>query len=128
MKNFQHAMRPGAFLVDRIPLLKYVPGYGRQLKQYHKFEMQLYCDQMDRVRLEMVRLNSLSETELWLKSGMMRPLQESNKGGDSFMRMLLERTDEHRLSRGEMAYLAGNLFGAGAETVCPLQLTTCGLN
>ncbi|KAH0838823.1 cytochrome P450 [Lanmaoa asiatica] len=94
MKHFQHAMRPGAFLVDRIPLLKYIPGYGSQLKQYHDFEIQLYRDQMDRVRSEM----------------------ESNKGCNSFMRTLLEHTNDHGLERDEMAYLVGNLFGAGSET------------
>lgn len=119
MKNFQKAMRPGAFLVDRIPLLKYIPGYGSQLKQYHDFEIKLYRDQMDRVRLEMVNINSPGKTKRCLTSGM-GSLQESNKGGNSFMRMLLENTDKHGLSADEMAYLAGNLFGAGSETVCHL--------
>jgi hypothetical protein len=40
------------------------------------------------------------------------------------MKTLLEHTDEHRLERDEMAYLAGSLFTAGSETVCPIQLTT----
>ena len=40
------------------------------------------------------------------------------------MRTLLEHTNEHQLERDEMAYLAGSLFGAGSETVCPIQLTT----
>lgn len=53
MKNFQHAMRPGAFLVDRIPLLKHIPGYGRQLREYHNFELKLYRDLVNRVRSEM---------------------------------------------------------------------------
>ena len=33
------------------------------------------------------------------------------------MRALLENMDEHRLSRDEMAYLAGDLFAAGSDTV-----------
>jgi hypothetical protein len=37
------------------------------------------------------------------------------------MKMLLEHTNEHRLERDEMACLAGGLFGAGSETVCPIQ-------
>ncbi|KAF8549342.1 cytochrome P450 [Imleria badia] len=93
-KNFQRTMRPGAYLVDRIPLLKWIPGYGRELKEYHNFEIQLYRDQLDRVRSEM----------------------ETNRGGNSLVKMLLENTNEHRLSRDEMAYLAGNLFGAGTDT------------
>lgn len=43
-----------------------------------------------------------------------------NRSGNSFMRMLLENTNEHQLSRDEMAYIAGNLFAAGSETVRPL--------
>ena len=53
-------MRPGAYLVDRIPLLKYIPGYGRELKEFHKFEIKFFREQMDRVRLEMVSINPLS--------------------------------------------------------------------
>lgn len=41
------------------------------------------------------------------------------------MRMLLERSTEHGLSGDEMAYLAGNLYGAGSETVCPLDIDYC---
>ena len=33
------------------------------------------------------------------------------------MRALLENTDERRLSRDEMAYLAGDLFAGGSDTV-----------
>lgn len=54
-------MRPGEYLVDRIPLLKWIPGYGRELKEHHRFEMQLYKDQIDRVRSEMASTNQLSK-------------------------------------------------------------------
>ena len=60
MRNFQRVMRPGAYLVDRIPLLKYIPGYGRELKEYHNFEINLFRDQMDHVRSEMVSVEALS--------------------------------------------------------------------
>ncbi|KAF8553149.1 cytochrome P450 [Imleria badia] len=95
-KNFGRTMRPGAYLVELIPLLKWMPGYGRELKEFRNFEVQLYRDQMDRVRSEME--------------------METNHSGESFMRALLENTDKHRLSRDEMAYLAGDLFGAGSDT------------
>ena len=39
------------------------------------------------------------------------------------MRSLLENTNEHRLSKDEMAYLAGDLFNAASDTVC-LQVIT----
>jgi len=93
-RNLQAVMRPGAFLVDRIPLLKYIPGYGNQLREYHNFDLQLFRDQMKRVQSEM----------------------GADTTGSSFLRTLLENVNEHQLSSDEMAYLAGNLFAAGAET------------
>ncbi|KAF8549254.1 cytochrome P450 [Imleria badia] len=95
-RNFGRSMRPGAYLVDLLPFLKWIPGYGRELKEFYNFEMQLFRDQMERVQSEM-------ETNL-------------SASGNSFMRVLLENTDQHRLSRDEMAYLAGDIFGAGADT------------
>jgi cytochrome P450 len=94
-QNFLRSMRPGAYLVDVIPLLKWMPGYGRELKEFHNFDVQVYRDRMDRVKLDM-------ETNL-------------TASGNSFMRALLEN-DKHRLSRDEMAFLAGDVFGAGADT------------
>ena len=115
-------MRPGAYLVDYIPLLKYIPGYGRELKEYHNFELTLFREQMDRVRSEMVSINP--STGLRFTSG----IQEANCCGNSFMRTLLEHNNEHRLERDEMAYLVGGLFGAGSETVCPFNRPQHGLN
>ncbi|KAG6328637.1 hypothetical protein ID866_10452 [Astraeus odoratus] len=94
IENFRHLMRPGAFLVDRIPILKYFPGYGRQLNEWHRLDHRLYTDQIDRVK----------------------NLMAKGVGGPSFARSLLESANEHRMSYDEMAFLAGGLFGAGAET------------
>jgi len=55
LDHFQIAMRPGAHLVDRIPLLRYLPGYGKQLHQWHQEELQLFRQQLGRVKSEMVR-------------------------------------------------------------------------
>ncbi|KAF9223307.1 cytochrome P450 [Gyrodon lividus] len=94
VSNFQAVLHPGAFLVDRIPLLRYVPGYGRVLREYHEFELALFRDQLGRVRDDMSR----------------------NEAGPSFGRTLLENIHDHRLSDDEMAYLAGGLLGAGFDT------------
>ena len=51
-------MRPGAYLVDRFPWLKYVPGYGRRLKRYYEADLKFYCDQLNRVKRTMVILLS----------------------------------------------------------------------
>lgn len=53
--NFQTVFRPGAYLVDRVPWLKYVPGYCRQLEEFHRYELALFRDQLNRVREDMVR-------------------------------------------------------------------------
>ncbi|KAF9238564.1 cytochrome P450 [Melanogaster broomeanus] len=91
--------RPGAYLVDIFPILKYVPGYGRDLRKYHEFELALFRDQLGRVKDEMSR----------------------NEASPSFGKTLLENPDDHRLSYDEMAYLAGVLFSAGSDTQLIIQ-------
>jgi hypothetical protein len=53
-KHIQAVVVPGTFLVDRIPFLRYVPGYGRVLREYHEFELSLFRDQLARVTDDMV--------------------------------------------------------------------------
>ncbi|KAF9231519.1 cytochrome P450 [Melanogaster broomeanus] len=95
------ARRPGAYLVEVFPILKYVPGYVRDLRKYHEFELSLYRDQLGRVKDEMSR----------------------NEVGPSFSKTLLENAGDNRMSYDEMAYLAGALFGAGSETTS-IAITT----
>ncbi|KAG2119306.1 cytochrome P450 [Suillus clintonianus] len=94
LKRFLIVMRPGAFLVDRYPILKYVPGYTTELEQWRREESKLLHDNLDRVSRE-------------LATGM---------AGPSFSRYLLENQSSHQLSDDEMAYLVGSLFGAGLDT------------
>ncbi|KAF9230454.1 cytochrome P450 [Melanogaster broomeanus] len=102
LKNIEPVLRRhGADLIDKLPFLKYVPGYARDLRKYHEFEVSLYRDQLGRV-----------------KDGM-----SSNEAGPSFSKTLLENASDHRMSYDEMAYLSGNLFGAGFDTTS-VALTT----
>ncbi|KIJ21384.1 hypothetical protein PAXINDRAFT_164896 [Paxillus involutus ATCC 200175] len=94
LKRFQMLMRPGALLIERYPILKYVPFYASYLTTWRKEESKLFHDQLDRVAKE-------------LKTG---------AAGPSFARYLLENQNTHKLSDEEMAYLAGSLFGAGSDT------------
>jgi len=94
IQHFSETMRPGAYLVDRFPWLRYVPGYGRRLKQYYESDLKFYSDQLNRVKFAM----------------------SSDDAGASFSRTLLENEDENRLSFDEMAFLAGTLFEAGSST------------
>lgn len=51
--------RPGACLVDSYPVLRYVPGYLKQLKEWHQEELQLFAEQLDAVRSAMVYITFL---------------------------------------------------------------------
>ncbi|KAG1723276.1 cytochrome P450 [Suillus lakei] len=94
LKRFQMLMRPGALLVERYPIFRYIPGYTTELEQWRREESQLFHDQLDRVSRELA----------------------TGKAGPSFARYLLENQSSHKLSDEEMAYLAGSLFGAGSDT------------
>ena len=54
LDHFQVVMRPGNYLVHRVPLLRYLPGYGKQLTEWHHEELQLYRQQLGRVKNEVV--------------------------------------------------------------------------
>ncbi|KAH7904937.1 cytochrome P450 [Hygrophoropsis aurantiaca] len=100
-RHFQSAIRPGAYLVERFPLLRYVPGYTKELDYWHEEELKLFTEQVDRVKGEMAK----------------------NIAGPSFVKTLVENSDNHQLSDDEMAYLAGSLFGAGSDTTANVITT-----
>lgn len=54
LKRFGQVMRPGAYLVDTFPILKYIPGYLTQLKEWHQEELALFQGQLNLVREQMV--------------------------------------------------------------------------
>lgn len=91
--RFQQVMRPGAYLVDRVPIFKYAPWYGREIEQWHRYEIQLFREQLARVQREMTTTDC----------------------GPSFARTLLEH-ESSNMPRDEMAYLTGSMYGAGSET------------
>ncbi|KAF8553243.1 cytochrome P450 [Imleria badia] len=93
--HFIEGMRPGAYLVDRFPWLKYVPGYGRRLRRYHESDLGFYRGQLNRVE---------------------RAMSSSDDAVPSFSKTLLENVDEHQLSIDEMSFLAGTIFEAGSDT------------
>ncbi|KAG1866923.1 cytochrome P450 [Suillus subluteus] len=94
LNHFELTMCPGAYLIDCVPLLHYLPGYGQQLTEWHNEELSPYRHQLGRVKSEM----------------------KQNKPSSSFTKTLLEHTKDHQLATDEMAYLAGTPFGAGADT------------
>ncbi|KAG1747809.1 cytochrome P450 [Suillus paluster] len=85
-------VRPGAYLVDTIPWLKYLPWYGRELKPW--FERT--------TKFNMGHLNGVKEQ-----------MQSNVNIGPSFTKYMLESGN---LSEAEMASLAGALFAAGSSS------------
>ncbi|KAG2152829.1 cytochrome P450 [Suillus clintonianus] len=89
------ALRPGAYLVDSIPWLRYLPWYGRDLKMRFQRSKKLNTGHLNRVKEQM----------------------KSNEDiGPSFMRYMLENSHLYGLTEIEMAFLAGAFFGAGSQT------------
>ncbi|KAG6331176.1 hypothetical protein ID866_7913 [Astraeus odoratus] len=56
LRRFHRVLRPGSYLVDRIPILKYVPGYGRELDKWHHYEIKLFREQLGRVKNAMASI------------------------------------------------------------------------
>ncbi|OJA13777.1 hypothetical protein AZE42_07459 [Rhizopogon vesiculosus] len=96
LEVFRMAVRPGAYLVDSIPWLKYIPWYGQELKREFKSSRRIYINQ----------LNCVNEQ-----------LQSNADIGPSFARYMLENEGSCGLSEMEMASLAGDFFAAGTDTV-----------
>ncbi|KAG1798560.1 cytochrome P450 [Suillus plorans] len=94
LAHFSQAMKPGAYLVDTYPILRFIPGYLSQLKVWHKEERALYDRQLDAVRTQM-------------REGTSSP---------SFARFMLEHQKQYQLGDEEVAYLAGVIFGAASDT------------
>jgi hypothetical protein len=55
MTRFGKAVRPGEYLVDTYPILRFVPGYLNHLKEWYKEDLALFTGQLDVVRRQMVR-------------------------------------------------------------------------
>ncbi|KAM0753441.1 cytochrome P450 [Meredithblackwellia eburnea MCA 4105] len=89
------AMRPGAYLVESFPILRYFPGkWKTDGRRWHQEELALYTRQMQTVR-----------------EGVKRGDQQ-----DCFIQWLMENQKAYGLSDPETAYLAGSFFLAGSDT------------
>jgi cytochrome P450 len=96
MGKVTEIQRPGgAYLVESIPWLKYLPWYGRDLRLEFERRKKAFLGQLNRVREQM---------------------QSNVDIGPSFMRHMLEDNQSHGLTETEVAFLGGALFGAGLDT------------
>lgn len=57
----QGALLPGTYKVDHIPILQYVPWYGRQLKKWGEEEYEMLMRYMSQYKSQMV------SGERWLR-------------------------------------------------------------
>ncbi|KAG1744920.1 cytochrome P450 [Suillus paluster] len=96
------ALKPGAYMVDIIPWLKYIPWYGRELREHFRGTMRLFSQQLGRVENE---------------------LEEGSNASHSFGRYLLENQTHHGLSEDEALFLAGVFFAAGFDTTMVVLCT-----
>ncbi|KAG1852411.1 cytochrome P450 [Suillus subalutaceus] len=94
MERFGQAMKPGAYLVDAYPILRFIPGYLNQLKAWHQEELALFNGQLDAVRRQM----------------------GEETATPSFGRFILEHQKQYQLEDKEMGYIAGAMFAAGSDT------------
>ncbi|KAG1855924.1 cytochrome P450 [Suillus subluteus] len=101
LARFGRAMKPGAYLVDTYPILRFVPGYLSKLKAWHQEELALFNGQLDAVRRQMSSFTAVQ------REGTARP---------SFARFILEHQKQYQLEDKELAYIAGGMFAAGSDT------------
>ncbi|KAG1750485.1 cytochrome P450 [Suillus paluster] len=87
-------LHPGAYLVNSIPWLKYLPWYGQDVKRGFERGMKLNVGQLNRVKEQMSNVDI----------------------GPSFAKYMLESTDRFGLTETDVAGLAGAFFGAGSTT------------
>ncbi|KAG2142378.1 cytochrome P450 [Suillus clintonianus] len=95
LRIFRIARRPGTYLVDTIPWLRYLPWYGQELKREFKRQNQLYTDQLNRVKQQ---------------------IGSNVDAGPSFAKYALENVKFLGLTEMEIASLAGTFFTAGSDT------------
>jgi hypothetical protein len=60
MNVARKVLSPNAYLVESIPWLKYLPWYGRELKDAFKRNMRLHTSQLNRVKEQIVSIASES--------------------------------------------------------------------
>ncbi|KAG1855978.1 cytochrome P450 [Suillus subluteus] len=101
LERFGQAMKPGAYLVDAYPILRFIPGYLNQLKAWHREELALFDGQLDAVRRQM----------------------REETAGPSFGRFILEHQKQYQLEDKELGYIAGGMFAAGSDTTaCAISI------
>ncbi|KAG1866061.1 cytochrome P450 [Suillus subluteus] len=95
-------LRPGAYLVNSIPWLKYLPWYGRDLRLRFERSKKLYTDNLNRVKDQMHNNEDI---------------------GPSFTKYMLENSHLYGLTEIEIAFLAGTFLRSGSQTTSSTMCT-----
>ncbi|KAG1733319.1 cytochrome P450 [Suillus lakei] len=93
------SQRPGAYLVDSLPWLQYIPWYGKQLRQEFENGKRVYVAQLNQVK---------------------RQIQRNEDINPSFAKFMLENEHSYPFTELEMAWLAGGLLLAVHSTSAAL--------
>ena len=106
--NLERIASPGAYLVDIIPILKYLPSFmapfKREAARLHAEELGLFKELIQDVR------NSMDHNEEILPS---------------FAQTYLEEREKAQLTDDEGAYVIGTLFEAGSGTTAAAMMSFC---
>ncbi|KAG1737540.1 cytochrome P450 [Suillus paluster] len=93
------SQRPGAYLVDSIPWLRYIPWYGKDLREGFERGRKIYTAQLNRVKHQ---------------------LQRNEDIGPSFAKYMLETEHSYPFTELERAWLVGSLLLASNTTAAAL--------
>lgn len=106
-RTVERVASPGAYLVDTIPLLKYLPGFlapfKKEARMLHEREIELFRSLLLDVKNEM----------------------EKSNAPECFSRTYFENQEEYGLSVDEAAYVIGTLFEAGSGTTAAAMMSFC---
>ena len=86
--------RPGLWLVESFPILRYVPGYLKEPERWHREELKFFRDALFATRQKMI----------------------TNEAAPCFASWMTDSQKELDLNDSEVAYLCGSVFGAGSDT------------
>jgi len=57
VERLRVALRPGEYMVDSIPALKYLPWYGRNLRDGFRSTRELFTEQLSRIKKQLVSVS-----------------------------------------------------------------------
>ncbi|OAX31628.1 cytochrome P450 [Rhizopogon vinicolor AM-OR11-026] len=119
LEEFRKVLKPGAYLVDSIPWLKYFPWYGKELKRGFEIISRLHTSQLNSVKQRIVSI-ALANLHMIFES---YPQQSNTDVGPSFAKYVLENGHSYGITELEAAFLGGAFFAAGSSTTSVAMCT-----